>query len=293
MFYHSYFCDYVASRKLPIYVNFIPRGTHPERLFHDHDYVEITLVSAGKALHLVEGAAVALEAGDVLAIPPGIVHAYDRVEDFEITNLAYKSRELPVPLLDASDLPLFSRFFPRQKDIAFQEAAKPIIRLSEEERKLLRADFSELSGELLGLRRGTSFHCMVIFMQILSRLARYTENSLPKEEPNYLLRPVLQYLNAHFCENITVEALVKKSNMSPRSFFRHFKEAVGYTPYEYITKLRIQHASAMLLGTEKKLCEIALECGFCDGNHLSKVFTAVRGMPPARFRRREKVCRKD
>ncbi|MDD3155828.1 MAG: AraC family ligand binding domain-containing protein [Victivallaceae bacterium] len=65
----------------------VPVGTHGEYDFHDHDFIELALVTAGSVTHLHQNRAHKLHCGDILLIAPGIVHAYCEAQTLEIYNL--------------------------------------------------------------------------------------------------------------------------------------------------------------------------------------------------------------
>ena len=57
------------------------------------------------------------------------------------------------------------------------------------------------------------------------------------------------------------------------------------TPFEYIRKLRINHAIELLASTTLSVAEIAQTCGFSDSAHLIKIFKEDTGLTPARYRK--------
>ena len=49
---------------------------------------------------------------------------------------------------------------------------------------------------------------------------------------------------------------------------------------------RLLRGAELLLSTDNTISEIALVCGFCDGNHFSKMFNRKFAMPPSEYRRK-------
>ena len=72
--------------------------------------------------------------------------------------------------------------------------------------------------------------------------------------------------------------------MSRRNFFRNFLLAVGASPIDYLTQIRLKNATDMLLNTDKPLAEIAYATGFYDSNHFCKKFRARMATSPRHFR---------
>src|SRR3546814_10177753 len=54
----------------------------------------------------------------------------------------------------------------------------------------------------------------------------------------------------------------------------------------WFVQRRVQHAEALLTGTQLPIVQIALECGFTDQAHFTKAFAKANGTTPARWRRR-------
>src|SRR4051794_22308014 len=61
---------------------------------HDHGYHEVCLVTAGNAIHRTRAGEVALSRRDVFVVPPGEVHAIERVDRLEVINAYYLSEWL-------------------------------------------------------------------------------------------------------------------------------------------------------------------------------------------------------
>jgi len=79
-------------------------------------------------------------------------------------------------------------------------------------------------------------------------------------------------MEENYASKITVDDLSKIANMSTSNFFRYFKNVFNTSPMEYLKKIRIAHASAMLSSTDKPISFIAQECGFFDQSHFTNIF---------------------
>lgn len=99
------------------------------------------------------------------------------------------------------------------------------------------------------------------------------------------LRRVEDYIEAHLERDIGVDDLAEAAGLSPVYFARQFKTRTGTAPYRYLLVARIARAKRMLLADELPICEIALACGFCHQEHLTRAFKANVGLSPAAFRR--------
>ena len=63
-----------------------------------------------------------------------------------------------------------------------------------------------------------------------------------------------------------------------------FNEWTGYSPIEYLRRLRVERARQLLADVDLSIKEIAQRCGFDDAYHFSKTFRQIDGLPPTKYR---------
>ena len=73
--------------------------------------------------------------------------------------------------------------------------------------------------------------------------------------------------------------------LSPAHFSRAFRTSFGCSPLEYVTRRRMERAQGLMLSTDIPLSQIALDCGFADQAHFSRLFRRVVGESPRVWRR--------
>ena len=93
------------------------------------------------------------------------------------------------------------------------------------------------------------------------------------------IRRVKDCLESRYAENVTLQELASVANLSPFHLIRVFREEVGLPPHAYQTRLRLNHARA-LLGRDVTIGEAALRAGFFDQSHFTNHFRKVFGYPP-------------
>ncbi|MNG17047.1 HTH-type transcriptional activator Btr [compost metagenome] len=69
------------------------------------------------------------------------------------------------------------------------------------------------------------------------------------------------------------------------AFSRAFKEATGCPPHLYIMNERVKRAQTLLGSVALPLKEIALQCGFSDQAHMSRLLKAKLGVTPGQLQR--------
>lgn len=95
---------------------------------------------------------------------------------------------------------------------------------------------------------------------------------------------VLEYIDKHSSENISIEDLADKCGMCYSNFAKQFKSQFGKTCKEYIEFVRICKADTLLLYTDKTLDYISQETGFTDASHFIRTYKKIRGITPKQRR---------
>ncbi|MCQ2402337.1 MAG: AraC family transcriptional regulator [Lentisphaeria bacterium] len=299
----------VELGEVPIFVHRMPIHEGKDRDFylHDHLFSEIAIIEEGEGVHHIGNSSCRITAGDVLVLHPGVLHAYSHSDDFAIANVGYDIPRLAMPRLDGYDMLNFSALFPQTQPPEILKSPEgllmPVSRTEQECQKFLKPAFhlnpqelqhtclliQKLQNELSSKLPGKNLQAMALFMTLVIGLARTGQKLVPSStrySPRIAI--IREYLNKNFHLNPTKEELAARASMSPRNFFRIFRQETGQTVGEYIRNLRIQRAYALLMGTGMPVAEIAWKCGFPNSNHFSRFFKSVNDCTPLEFRNQKK-----
>lgn len=93
--------------------------------------------------------------------------------------------------------------------------------------------------------------------------------------------PVLQYIESHYADKITLDVLCSLANMSRFHFCRAFKQLTHMTPNTYVNQIRIHHAEHMLRNTDMNVTEVGMATGFNNINYFSRLFKEYKKMSPS------------
>jgi AraC-like DNA-binding protein len=116
-------------------------------------------------------------------------------------------------------------------------------------------------------------------------IARGVQSNKVKKEESPIVECAVRYIHAHFAEPITLGAVAAACYTGREHLSRTFKRATGFGFSEYLTAYRLKHAQAMLLSRpSQRISDVALSCGFSDGNYFSKVYRRVYGITPTEER---------
>ena len=98
--------------------------------------------------------------------------------------------------------------------------------------------------------------------------------------------PILDYINEHLEEPLTLEILAKETHFSKYYLCELFRRKTGMTPMQYVRLLRISRAQRLLLSTSDSISNIGLACGYDNFSFFCRVFRSVSGMSPSDYRKR-------
>ena len=94
---------------------------------------------------------------------------------------------------------------------------------------------------------------------------------------------VIDYIEAHLTEEISLADLALVAGLSKFHFSRLFKGAIGLTPHKYVLKRRVERSLPVLKRGELSLAQVAHQFGFADQAHFTRVFKPVKGLTPKAF----------
>lgn len=121
-----------------------------------------------------------------------------------------------------------------------------------------------------------------LLLELLAALARRPATS-ERQKPLWLRR-VETMIHDEFNGKLTMTALATEANVHPAHLATVFRRFHHTTVSEFVQRLRVQAACKMLRQPNTALAEVALQLGFADQSHFSRVFHRLTGMTPTTWR---------
>lgn len=121
-----------------------------------------------------------------------------------------------------------------------------------------------------------------LLLWLMARVIDRLEPASPHSPP---VSAAIALGERHLHRRVDNDELARAADMHRCSFIRRFRQELGLTPQAWHQRQRIRHACLALEGGDATIDDIALAHGFGDRHHFSRVFTQLRGIPPAAYRR--------
>lgn len=110
-----------------------------------------------------------------------------------------------------------------------------------------------------------------------------TKNTLTLKTTDKI-KSVLNYINVHYFEDISINTLANLCDYSDYHFIRFFKKHMGLTCVKYINNYRLEKASMLLISSNNSITNISLEVGFDNLSYFNKLFKMKYNLTPKEFR---------
>lgn len=141
---------------------------------------------------------------------------------------------------------------------------------------LVRCDYGARIANLVAQR-------LVISPHREGGQAQYLPRPLPRDEQSPLA-PLMEWIRANLKNDHALPALARRAGMSPRTLQRHFRDATGLSPRQWLVRERVALAKEALEATNAPLWKVAESAGFGTEESFRRHFRLVTGTSPTRYR---------
>ncbi len=105
-----------------------------------------------------------------------------------------------------------------------------------------------------------------------------------EEKRDYIIRFVLDFIDKHYAEQISLDILADKLNITGSYLSSRFKESTGTNFIDHLNTVRVSVARELLLQPEMRIQEVARKSGYQNINSFNRIFKKMTGYTPSEFR---------
>ena len=246
-----------------------------------HDFAELIFVLSGQGKYRIENKIYPVSEGDLIVINPGVLH------QSLVSNPENPTTEAIVGFTEVQ----FERFAPNEVPLPAEGA---VIHTQGELRQKLFKIFTSMDAENVVRRIGRYYMLKSYLMQVLLLLVREqteaveitTGCSFKSANKKYVVEQVIDYFEDHYAEKISLDQIADNTYLSTVYVSKIFKAETGDTPIRYLINIRLEKAKELLEnGWEGSIQEVAMEVGYDDAYHFSKLFKKRYGVSPSKVMR--------
>ncbi len=237
---------------------------------HVHEHLVIGLVEKGVQQYTYQGSLYRTYPGQIFFVDGGEPHTGETASEdgYVYRTLCLDPRvlvRLAREVTDREELPHFS--------------------------KAVIAD-RPLFTQLLGLHRAIDSGASTIYresllLEVLEHLMRthveQRRQTVTVGRDEFIVRQLREYLEAHYCEDISLAQLGTLVSRSPYYTARVFAKICGLPPHAYLESIRVQRARE-LLASGASVVQTALAVGYADQSHFTHRFRRHTGITPGQYR---------
>jgi|SRR5579871_219781 len=154
-----------------------------------------------------------------------------------------------------------------------------------------RTVFDRGAGAMLwpGLRLFSAFRAQaddahMLEADVLDLMGAISGLHAPGKSVPPWFRRIKDRLHENYRDHLRISDLARDAGVHPVHLARVFRQVERRSPGEYQQRLQVRAACQLLCNPDWPLAAIAVECGFADQSHFTRVFRRITGATPARFR---------
>jgi len=245
--------------------------TVPSKQIHWHDTLQIIYLLNGKAKITVNGQQYLMHKTDFVVMNPFELHNVELLG--ASSALSFHFSQALLSKLQGAQFECMTCLYPQKEQSRFDPIRAELAAVFE-----LHFGAPSCDGEL------ELFSHVYELMHQLSRSFRKQGSSSSSTEQPRISR-ILQYMNTHYAEEITLGEVAAQEFLSPNYLSQFFRDKLDTTFTQYLNDIRLNHGFFELCNTEKSITEIALDNGFGRVDTFIERFRRKYSITPGKFRK--------
>ena len=284
--------DFFVDNSYPVTLRSIHGDGHLQHagdltdIEHWHDFAELVIITKGYGIHSIDGTEYPISAGDIFVFQGKTKHYFTERHGLAMHNIMYDSQRLQHSFRNLQGNAGYNAMFLLEPAYRRRHRFKSRLRISRRSLAHVESIIAKMRIEQDNMLPGYDTLMLSMLMELMVFFSRqYSQVDIPQAQALYRIGRIISRLETRYHENWTIAELTRIAAMSKSSLIAAFKEATGYSPIDYLIRIRLQKAAQFLSESDTPLGEIAQQCGFHDSNYLTRQFRRVYNLTPRQYRK--------
>ena len=234
---------------------------------HAHPYYHMFYIHDGLFCFTAGGETHQLQPGQILLVPPQIEHGY-------INETTQAGEYLEIK---------FAVSQPQNADDQVQLCDDPLGGMLFSQILQEYSDLGQLADESAEAYLN-SLLCIIRKQQRYKKQLRQFQY-LDASGYNPLSRRIVRYLEEHYSEDLSLDALAQAMDYNKTYLCAAFKQDTRQTIADCLNMIRIRRAAELIVYSDHSLSQVSQLCGFSSVSHFNRVFLKYAGITPGQARR--------
>jgi AraC-like DNA-binding protein len=256
-------------------------ASHP----HSHGYFQIYYVISGNLYHYVGGESACMVKGDMVIIPPDVIHHVSADGGTVFYSFSFDSGFLLNSI--GTPRPVTNLLYDLLRSDV--DKIRATVSMPVEDIFYMESLMAHILREFVEKPMGYYDNVRMLASLVISYLARsYYEIHSVKEyvkANKEIIRHCVEFIESYYSEDISIDKVAQQFNMSVSSFCKLFITETGYTFNHYLNRRRIEKACEYI-SAGYKLTALSAYVGYNDFSTFYRNFKKHIGVSPSEYKRR-------
>lgn len=249
---------------------------------HWHEELEVISIKKGCGVVTVDMSPYQVKRGEAVVVFPGQLHGISQSgqEAMEYENIIFRPSMLMTPDEDACTMDFI-------RPLSQGQIRKPIhIKDGLADYRQLMDCISRMDDLCRDKAYGYQLGVKGALFQFLCLLAPgcFAANRDRPRKSREKMKLILEYIESHYGERITVEEGAALCYYSTSHFMKYFKQYMGMPFSRYLNEFRLERAGAFLRSTSMPVTDVAQRCGFDNISYFNRMFKRKFHQTPGKYR---------
>lgn len=254
---------------------------YPVVTTHWHDEAELTMITTGDCVYQINLIEYKVKEGDILFIPPLLLHSISLNTSDEFYSETYVFH---MNFLGGNSTDICSTRY--LTPIMNQEISLPcLITQTHPAYTSIRKIFNQITSLYDEAVIGYELALKSLFLQVIFLLLQYSQKDIYPDSraSSDKLKCVLDHIELHYSEPISVSELARLCYFSDYHFMRFFKKHMNMTCMEYINNLRLEKSVELFKQGNYSILDVSMSVGFHNLSYFHRAFKKKYNMTPLAF----------